>query len=146
MDEESSFSGESVDPEPGAEDLPVAIPQGWEEEEPHDIEMKDVEYDPNLPPPSEWDDNPLPVSVQAAWSDPPPKDDEGWGDTKDDRDMIVEDERFIIETGGATPITPVEDQLLDDQVGTGAETPSRAVTDSLSSDEHEFACHFASGK
>ena len=131
-DEESSFLGESVDQEPGAEDLLAAIPQGKEEEEPHDIKMKDVEYDPNLPPPSERGNNPLPVSVQAAWSDPPTKDDEGWGDTKDDRDMIVEDGRIVIEAGGATPITVAEDQLLDDQVGTGAETPSRVVTESLS--------------
>ena len=65
-------------------------------------------------------------------SDPPTQDNEGWGDTKDDRDVIVEEERIVIEAGGATPITVVEDQLLDDQVGTGAETPSGAVTESLS--------------
>ena len=131
-DEESSFSGESIDLEPGAEDLLAAIPQGQEEKEPHDIEMKDVEYDPNPPPLLERDENPLPVSVQAAWSDPPTKDDEGWGDTKDNTDVIVEDERIVIKAGGATPITLAEDQLLDDQVGTGAETPSRAVTKWLS--------------
>ena len=34
--------------------------------------------------------------------------------------------------GDATPITPAEDQLLDDQVVTGAETPSRVVAESLS--------------
>ena len=52
--------------------------------------------------------------------------------TRDDRDVIVEDERIIVKAGGTTPITLAEDQLLDDQVGTGAETPSRAVTKSLS--------------
>ena len=51
-DEESSSSGRSIDPEPGAEDPPAATPQGWKEEDPHDIEMKDVEDDPNPPPPS----------------------------------------------------------------------------------------------
>ena len=94
--------------------------------------MKDVEYNPNPPPPLEWGDDPLPVSVQAAQSDPPPEDTEGMGDTRDNRDVIVEDERIVIETGGTTPITPAEDQLLDDQVGTGAETPSGVVTESLS--------------
>ena len=131
-DEESSFSEESIDPEPGAEDPPAAIPQGREEEDPHDIKMKDVEDDPNPPPPSEQDDDLLPVPVQAAQSDPPPKDDEGQGYMKDNRDVIIEDKRIIIETGGATPIMPAVDQLLDDQVGTGAETPSGAVIESLS--------------
>ena len=51
---------------------------------------------------------------------------------RDNRDIIIEDERIIVEAGGATPITLAEDQLLDDQVGTGAETPSGAVTESLS--------------
>ena len=51
---------------------------------------------------------------------------------RDDRDVIVKDKRIIIEAGGATLITLAEDQLLDDQVGTGAETPSRVVTESLS--------------
>ena len=51
---------------------------------------------------------------------------------KVNRDVIVEDERIVIETGGAPPIIPAEDQLLDDQVGTGAETPSGTVTESLS--------------
>ena len=69
-DEESSSSRGSVNPEPGAEDPPATTPQDWEEEDPHDIEMKDVEDDPNLPPLSEQDNNPLPVPVQAAQSDP----------------------------------------------------------------------------
>ena len=46
--------------------------------------------------------------------------------------MIIKDKRIVIEAGGATPITLVEDQLLDDQVGTGAETPSGAVAELLS--------------
>ena len=94
--------------------------------------MKDVEDDPNPPPPTEQDNDPLPVPVQAAQSDPPPGDEEDWEDVRDDRDIIIEDERIVVEAGGATPITLAEDQLLDDQVGTGAETPSRAATKSLS--------------
>ena len=131
-DEESSSSRGSVDPEPGAEDPPAAIPQGREEEDPHDIEMKDVEDDPNPPPPSEQGDNPLPAPVQAAQSDLPRRDEEDREDEKDNRDVIIEDKRIIVETGGTTPITLAEDQLLNDQVGTGAETPSGAVTKSLS--------------
>ena len=132
VDEESSSSRGSVDPEPGAEDPPAATPQDQEEEDPHDIEMKDVEDDPNPPPPSEQDDDPLPVPVQAAQSDPPHRGEEDRQGTRDDRDVIVEDERIVIEAGGTTPITLAEDQLLDDQFGTGAETPSGVVTKSLS--------------
>ena len=51
---------------------------------------------------------------------------------RDNRDVIIEDEKILIEAGGTTPITLAEDQLLDDQVGTGAKTPSGAVTESLS--------------
>ena len=47
-DEESSSSGESSPPESGSGDPPVATPQGQEEEE-HDIEMRDVGNDPNPP-------------------------------------------------------------------------------------------------
>ena len=94
--------------------------------------MKDVEDDPNPPPRSEQDDDLLPVPVQAAQSDPPPRDKEDQEDVRDNRDIIIEDERIVVEAGGATPITLAEDQLLDDQVGTGAETPSGAVTKSLS--------------
>ena len=50
----------------------MATPQGCEEEDPHDIEMKDVDDDPNPPPPSEQADDPLLVPVQAAQSDPHP--------------------------------------------------------------------------
>ena len=122
----------SIDPESGAEDPPAVTPQGREEEDPHDIEMKDVEDDPTLPPLWEQDDNPLPVPVTAAQCDPPPRDEEDREDMKDNRDMIIEEERIVIEAGGTTLITLAEDLLLDDQVGTGAETPSRAVTELLS--------------
>ena len=111
----------------------MATTQGHEEEDPHDIEMKDVDDDPNPPPPSEQADDPLLVPVQAAQSDPHPEDDKGQGGKRDDRDVIIEDERIINEVGDATPITMAEDQLLDDQVGTGAETPSGAVAELLSS-------------
>ena len=79
VDEESSSSRGRINPEPGAEDPPAATPQGQEEEDPHNIEMKDVEDDPNPPPPSEQDDDPLPVPVQAAQSALPPGDEEDWG-------------------------------------------------------------------
>ena len=132
VDEESSSSRGSINPEPGAEDPPAITPQHWEEEDPHDIEMKDVEDDPNPPPLSEQDDEPLPVPVQAAQSDPPHEGEKDQEGARDNRDIIIEDERIVVEAGGTTPITLAEDQLLDDQVGTGAETPSRAVTESLS--------------
>ena len=71
-DEESSYSEESSNPEPGAQDPPTANPQGrQEEEDPHDIEMEDVGDDPIPPPPSEEDNEPLPVLAQAVQSDPP---------------------------------------------------------------------------
>ena len=63
--------GVSRPPLPGAGYPSAVTPQDWEEEDPHDIKMKDVEDDPNLPPPSEQDDDPLPVPVQAAQSDQP---------------------------------------------------------------------------
>ena len=119
-DEESSSSGESSPPESGSGDPPVATPQGQEEEE-HDIEMRDVENDPNLP------------QGMATQTDPPP---EATGDdAENDKDVIIEDERIIIEGGGVTPIMPADDRLLDQdnqEEGTGAETPSGAVTESLS--------------
>ena len=76
--------------------------------------MKDVEDDSNLPPPLEQDNDPLPVPVPAAQSDPPPRDEEDQEDVRDNRDVIIEDKRIIIEAGGTTPITLAEDQLLDD--------------------------------
>ena len=129
MDEESSYSEESGDPEPGAQGPPTATPQGHQEEEdPHDIEMEDVGDDPIPPPLLEQDDDLLPVPAQAVQSDPPHRGEEDREGTRDDRDVIVEDERIVVEAGGTTPITLAEDQLLDNQVGTGAETPFRAVT------------------
>ena len=50
-------------------------------------------------------------------------------------DVIIEDERIIIEGRGVTPITPADDQLLDQddqEEGTRAKTPSGVVTESLS--------------
>ena len=82
--------------------------------------MKDVEDDPNPPPLLEQDDDPLPVPVQAAQSDPPHGGKEDREGMRDNRDIIIKDERIIVKAGGATPITLAEDQLLDDQVGTGA--------------------------
>ena len=115
-DEESNSSGESSAPEAGSGDPPADTPQGQEEEDPHDIEMRDVEDDPNPPPPSEQDDDPLPIP--AALTDPPPKENGDCEDMEDSKDIIIEDERIIVETGGATPIKLAEDQLLDDQVVT----------------------------
>ena len=92
--------------------------------------MRDVEDDPNLPPPSEQDNDPLPVpAVQTGL---PPKDNGDCEDSENSKDVIIKDERIVIDTGGATPIPLAEDQLLDDQVGTGAKTPSGAVIKSLS--------------
>ena len=52
MDEESSYSEESGDLEPGAQGPLTATLQGREEEEdPHNIEMEDVGDDPIPPPP-----------------------------------------------------------------------------------------------
>ena len=134
-DEESSSSEESAASEPGVnDDPPAAAPQDHEDKNPpgelHDIEMRDVGDDPNPVPPPEQGDDPLPVPVPQ--SDSPSKDKEDGDDTKGNPDVIVEDERIIIKMVGATLITPAEDRLLDDQGGTGAETPSRAVTESLS--------------
>ena len=94
MDEESSSSGEISPPVSGSRDPPVATPQGREEEE-HKIKMRDVENDPNPP---------QGVTTQT---DPPP---EATGDdSESDRDVIVEDERIVIEGGGVTSITSADD-------------------------------------
>ena len=133
MDEESSYSEESDDLEPRAQDPPTATQQGREEEEdPHDIKMEDVGNDPIPTPPWEQDDDPLPVPAQAVQSNPPHRGEEDWEGMRDDRDVIVEDKRIVVEAWGTTPITLAEDQLLDDQGGTGAKTPSGAVAESLS--------------
>ena len=116
----SSSSGESSPQESGSGYPPAATPQGLEEEE-HDIEMRDVGDDPNLP------------QGMATQTNPPP---EATGDNSEsDKDVIIEDERIIIEGGGVTPITLADDRLLDQdnpEEGTGAETPSRVVTESFS--------------
>ena len=96
------------------------------------LRWKIVGDDPIPPPLSEQDDDLLPVLAQAVQSNPPHGSEEDWEDMRDDKDVIVEDERIVVEAGGTTPITLAEDQLLDDQVGTGAQTPSGAVTESLS--------------
>ena len=110
-DEESSSSGESSPPESGSGDPPAATPQGQEEEE-HDIEMRDVGDDPNLP------------QGTATQTNPPP---EATGDdSKSEKDVIIEDERIVIEGGGVTPIMPADDGLLDQddqEEVTRAETP-----------------------
>ena len=118
-DEESSSSGESSPPESGSGDPSAATPQGQEEE--HDIEMRDVGDDPNPP------------QGMATHTDPLL---EATGDnSKSEKDVIIEEERIITEGGGVTPIMPADDRLLDQddqEDGTGAETPSRAVMKSLS--------------
>ena len=120
MDEESSSSGESSLLESGSGNPPAATPQGQEEEE-HDIKMRDVGNDPNLP------------QGRATQTDPPP---ETTGDDfESNKDIIIEDKRIVIEGGSATPITPADDRLLDQddqEEGTGAKTPSGAVTKLLS--------------
>ena len=118
-DEESSSSGEGSPLRSGSRDPTTATPQGQEEE--NDIEMRDIEDIPNPP------------QGTATQTDPPPEATED--DSESDKDVMVEDERIIVEGGGITPITPADDRLLDqdDQEDqTRAETPSRAVTKSLS--------------
>ena len=119
VDEESSSSGESSPPESGSGDPLAATPQGQEEE--HDIEMRDVGDDPNLPQGTATQTNPLPGATED--------------DSKSEKDVIIEEERIITEGGGITSIMPADDRLLDqdDQEDeTGAETSSGAVTESLS--------------
>ena len=91
-------------------------------------------------------DDLLPVLAQAVQSDPPHGGKEDREGSRDDRDVIVEDERIVVEAGGTTPITLAGDQLLDDQGGTGAETPSGAVAESLSQMNMDSPRRFASGK
>ena len=118
-DEESSSSGESSPLESGVGNPSATTPQGQEEE--HNIEMRDVGDDPNPP------------QGMATQTDPLP---EATGDNSEsEKDVIIEEERIITEGGGITPMTPADDRLLDqdDQKdGTGAETPSGVVTESLS--------------
>ena len=119
MDEESSSSGESSPLELGAGNPSAATPQGQEEE--HDIKMRDVGDDSNSP------------QGTATQTDPPPE--ATRDDSESKKDVIIEEERIIPERGGVTPITPVDDRLLDQddqEDGTGAKTPSGAVMESLS--------------
>ena len=118
-DEESSSSGESSPLESGSGDPSAATPQGQEEE--HDIEMRDVGDDPNLHQGTATQTDPLLEATE--------------GDSKSEKDVIIEEERIITEGGGVTPIMPADDRLLDqdDQENeTGAKTPSGAVTELLS--------------
>ena len=118
-DEESSSSGDSSPLESGSGDPSTVTPQGQEEE--HDIEMRDDGDDPNPPQGMATQTNPLPEATGD--------------DSKSEKDVIIEEERIITEGGGVTPITPADDQLLDqdDQEDrTGAKTPSGVVTESLS--------------
>ena len=92
MDEESSSSGESSPPESGSGDPPVATPQGQEEE--HDIEMRDAGDDPNPPQGTATQTDPLPEATGD--------------DSESEKDVIIEDERIIIEGGGVTPIMPAD--------------------------------------
>ena len=118
-DQESSSSGESSPPKSGSWDTLAATHQGQEEE--HDIEMRDVGDHPNLPQGMATQTEPLPEATED--------------NSKSEKDVIIEEERIITEGGGVTPITPADDWLLDqdDQEDeTGAETPSRVVTESLS--------------
>ena len=119
MEEESSSPEEGSPLRSGSRDSTTATQQGHDDE--HDIKMRDVGDVPNPP------------QGTATQTDPPPETMED--DPESKKDVVVEDKRIIIEGGGVTPITPADDQLLDldDQEDpTGAETPSRAVTESLS--------------
>ena len=56
-------------------------------------------------------------------------------DSESNKDVIIEDERIVIEGGDVTPIMLADDRLLDQddqEEGTGAETPSGVVTELLS--------------
>ena len=118
-EEESSSPEEGSPLRSGTRDSTTATQQGHDDE--HDIEMRDVEDVPNPP------------QGMATQTDPPPEAMED--DPESEKDVVVEDERIIIEGGGVTPITPADDRLLDPDVQedpTRAKTPSRAVTKSLS--------------
>ena len=97
MEEESSSSREGSPLRSGSRDPTTATQQGHDEE--HDIEMRDVGDVPN------------PSQGTATQTDPPPEATED--DSESEKDVIVEDELIIIEGGGITPITPADDQLLD---------------------------------
>ena len=92
-EEESSSPGEGSPPRLGSRHPTTATQQGHDDE--HNIEMRDVGDVPNPP------------QGMATQTDPPPEATEN--DTKSKKDVIVEDERIIIEGGGITPITPADD-------------------------------------
>ena len=92
-EEESSSLGEGSPPRSGSRDPTTTTQQGHDEE--HDIKMRDV------------GDIPDPPQGMATQTDPPPEAMED--DSESEKDVIVEDERIIIEGGGVTPITPADD-------------------------------------
>ena len=57
------------------------------------------------------EDVPNPPQGIATQTNPPPEATED--NSKSDKDVIVEDERIIVEGVGVTPITPADDRLLD---------------------------------
>ena len=92
-EEESSSSGEGSPLRSGSRDPTTATQQGHDEQ--HNIKMRDVEDVPNL------------FQGMATQTDPPPEAMED--DSKNYKDVIIEDKRIIIEGGGVTPITPADD-------------------------------------
>ena len=83
--------------------------------------MRNVGDDPNPPEGMATQTNPLPEPTGD--------------DAESEKDVIIEEERIITEGGGITPIKPADDRLLDQddqEDGTGAETPSGALKESLS--------------
>ena len=118
-EEESSSSGEGSPLRSGSRDPTTTTQPGHDEE--HDIEMRDDEDVPNPPQGTATQTNPPPEAMED--------------DSESDKDVIIEDERIIVEGGGITPITPADDQLLDQdnqEDQTRAETPSGSVTELLS--------------
>ena len=92
-EEESSSPVEGSPPRSGSRDPTTATPQGHDDE--HDIKMRDVGNASNPPQGTATQTNPPPETMED--------------DPENEKDVIVEDERIIIEGGGATPITPADD-------------------------------------
>ena len=97
MEEESSSPEEGSPPRSGSRDSSTTTPQGHDDE--HDTKMRDVGNASNPP------------QGKATQTDPSPEAMED--DPENEKDVIVEDEWIIIEEGGVTPITQVDDRLLD---------------------------------
>ena len=118
-EEESSSLEDGLIPGLGSGDPPAPTPQKQD-----DIEMEDVENTSNLP------------QRTATQTNPTPKESEYDSRAVRGADPIApEDEWIVIEEGGTTPITLADDQLLgygEDEDPTGSQTPSGAVTESLS--------------